>query len=171
MLIKSLIPYLTYGGVNRFKETLANKNPNGFLGKDLQSSFVENLTSGNKLGNVKSDVETIVNDLLTRRMPGGYSNQNVYNAGDLNQLGQNIGKFEQGYDYGTPGNVVRTAVTDLVKNVAPETKFPYMASSFLNKIGNVPGVGGLLKNPITWPVAAWGSTKIPKVAKVLLGIQ
>lgn len=169
--IKALIPYLTYGGINKLKDKLASQSPDAFKGADVQSSLVEKLTSGNKLGNVQSDVETTINDLLTRRMPGGYSNQNVYNAGDLNQLGQNIGKFEQGYVSGTPGNVLRTGVTDIVKNAVPATKFPYQASAFLNKVGKIPAVGGLLKNPVTWPIAAWGSSKIPKTAKVLLGIQ
>jgi hypothetical protein len=169
--IKALIPYLTYGGINKLKDKLAAQSPDAFKGADLQNSLVEKLTAGNKLGNVQSDVETTVNDLLTRRMPEGFSGSNLYNAGNLNQLGQNIGKFEQGYMSGTPGNVVRTAVTDIVKDVAPATKFPYKASAFLNKIGKIPAVGGLLKNPITWPIAAWGSTKIPKTAKVLLGIQ
>jgi hypothetical protein len=170
-LLKALLPYLTYGGINKLKDKLATQDPNAFKGADLQSSLVEKLTAGNKLGNVQSDVQTTINDLLTRRMPNSFSGSNVYNAGDLNQLGQNIGKFEQGYMSGTPGNVVRTAVTDIVKNVAPATKFPYQASAFLNKIGKIPAVGGLLKNPVTWPIAAWGSAKIPKTAKVLLGIQ
>ena len=170
-LIKALIPYMTYGGINRLKDQLAAKNPNAFKGADVEKSLINELTGGNKLGNVQSDVQVTVNDLLTRRMPNGYSGQNVYNAGDLNQLGQNIGKFEQGYSYGTPGNVVRTAVTDIVKSAAPETKFPYAASSFLGKIGKVPVVGNLLKNPVTWPIAGWASSKLPKATKVLLGIQ
>lgn len=169
--IKSLIPYLTYGGINKLKDKLASQSPDAFKGADIQSSLTKELTSGNKLGNIGSDVQITINDLLTRRMPGGFSGSNVYNAGDLNQLGQNIGKFEQGYMSGTPGNVVRTAVTDIVKSAVPGTQLPYKASAFLNKVGDIPAVGGLLKNPWTWPVAAMGGSKIPKTAKVLLGIQ
>lgn len=165
-LLKALTPYLTYGGVNKLKDTLASKDPNAWTGKDIQDSLVEKLTAGNKLGNVKSEVETFVNDLLTKRMPGGFSNQQTYGTGEMNQLAKNIGTAEQGgYDYSSVPGMVRSAATSLVKDVAPATRLPYQAATFLSKIGSVPGAGFLLKNPITWPVAAWGAEKVPGVIR------
>lgn len=168
--VKALIPYLTYGGINKLKDEIANADQNAWKGKDIQDALVKELTSGQKLGNVKSEVETTVNDLLTRRMPGGFSNSSTYTTGDLNQFGKNIGMGEQGgYDFSSAPGMVRSATTGLVKNIAPATKFPYWASTQLNRIGGVPGVGGLLKNPITWPVAAIAGKKIPGVVKSVFG--
>lgn len=151
--IKALIPYLTYGGVNQLKDKLASQDTNAWTGKDIQASLVDKLTSGNKLGNVKSDVETIVNDLLTRRMPGGFSHYNTYTTGDINQLAKNIGQAERGgYDPTEAAGMVRSAGTSLIKDVVPATKFPYQVSTALSKI---PGPD-ILKNPVSWPLSLLG---------------
>lgn len=171
MLIKSILPYLTYNGINQLKDKLANQDPNAFQGKDVQGSLVDKLTAGNKLGNVSSDVEKYVNDILTRRMPGGFSNTNTYNAGDINQLGKNIGQAEQGgYDYNTVPGMIRSAATTLVKDIVPQTKFPYYASNFLQGISKTRGVGGLLKNPVTWPVVAAGVKTVPWAIKTIFNL-
>jgi hypothetical protein len=157
-LIKALWPYLTYSGLAKFNEKLRQLNPNYSQGSDIQKSLTEQLTGGNKLGNIGSDVETTVNDLLTRRMPGGYQSTGTYGAGDLGQLAQNVGKFENGYISGTPGSVFRTGVTYLIKNIAPETQIPYKVLSTLSKIPEVPIVNKIPflgpaispKNPWTW---------------------
>ncbi len=169
-LLKALAPYLTYNGINQLKDKMTNQDPNAFQGKDIQSSLVDKLGVAGKLGNVKSDAETFINNLLTKQMPGGYSNQGTYTTGDIAQLGKNIGTGETGgYDTGTVANTIRGGATQLVKDVLPQAQNLYKATNFLQKLP------GPLKNPWTWPVAATGGlgllNKIPGWLKSVTGVS
>jgi hypothetical protein len=163
-LVRALIPYLTYGGINRLAEQRSSQGPDVGTGKDILNTLTENLSTGEKMGNIPSEVQPTILDMLKNRMAGGFNALQNYSTGDLYQTAKNIGTGEPGgYDWSQPAGQIRSALTDLVKLNAPDTRFPYWAATQLSKLP------GILRNPVAWPFEGYVASKIPKVAKGLLG--
>lgn len=162
MMIKALLPYLTYGGINKLLEKKVQQDTTAATGSDIQSSLVDKLTKPGYggLGNVRSDVETIVNDILNKQMQGGFSRTQPYTTQDIYKTAQNVGSVS---NY-SPGELetVRQGLTGLIKDIVPETQGLYKTVSALSKIPEVPYikdipfVGSAIspKNPWTWPAYA-----------------
>lgn len=169
LLLKSLLPYLTYGGLNRLLEKTTQQDSTAAAGRDIQSTITDTLTGPgrNQLGNVRSEVKPIVNDILNKRMQGGFSNTQPYTAHDIYQTAQNVGA-ESKYQ---PGEVesVRQALTGLVKDIVPGAENLYSKISTLSQIpqvtNKIPLLGNFVskyvsaRDPWTWPFMVSGAIK------------